>query len=356
MKTPLFRRSATGLALSVLLFKGYLIAQDVDFFDVKGTGENAGSGSEQPGIDYSGYIPEPRSKNQAVLTLYNESSRKSSALIEKAKMARRALRDSAKAELSKLNDAALKAGDLKAAVLVRKANQLIEENKSPASSELSDERIVRILLNYFLKSKEIDAKTGYYQGGVMVEYLEKLNKLLLSQDRQNSKELIEIKSERDRVSQRKEVSIYRESKRKGYIENWISKSATYRVSSVSDTKWSPLPFVVTLEGETHRNGDFSFHTGSNGDEWIAFDLQTSYTLSKVEIENRKEGNHHRIVGAVVELSENGKDWVEALRIDKALAKYELPLRNRTARFVRIRQPNKEYLHFIWIKIFARFEL
>jgi hypothetical protein len=85
------------------------------------------------------------------------------------------------------------------------------------------------------------------------------------------------------------------------LETWISKDATYKLSS-KNAYHEPLPAFLTGEEGLHLN-EFAFHTaeGAKGG-YVTIDLGKAYPISKIWIEFRRHGSANRAKGLSVWLS------------------------------------------------------
>ena len=84
---------------------------------------------------------------------------------------------------------------------------------------------------------------------------------------------------------------------------WISKNATYRVSSVHFI-FRPLPGLLTGaegDGNLHNTDQFAFHTEEEKTPFIVIDLQKEYRITGIVILNRRDATA-RAAGLKVWLS------------------------------------------------------
>jgi len=143
-------------------------------------------------------------------------------------------------------------------------------------------------------------------------------------------------------------------------EKWISKDATYTVSSLV-RNFPPLPSLLTCEGKLYGEGkDLCAFTTSEGDKdaHIIIDLGSLKTITKVYIENRNlnSGIASRAKTLTMWLSET-----QTFDMDKPIwkategqAEWTIPLQKPTkARFIRLGLRESNIFHLKQVKIFGQ---
>ncbi len=107
-----------------------------------------------------------------------------------------------------------------------------------------------------------------------------------------------------------------------------------------------------------RNGEFGFHTALEDQPWWQVDLGRPVAVDRVVLFNRR-GFEGRTARVRVLLSTDGGDWQTAYAHDGAPfgGSYDgrplcAPLNGATGRFVRLRIPQTDYLHFDEVEVYA----
>ena len=137
---------------------------------------------------------------------------------------------------------------------------------------------------------------------------------------------------------------------------WISKDATYTVSSVY-SKFAPLPSLLKGEGKLYtysRTSKFAFHTLKEANPSITIDLGRTKTIERIYIKNRK-GQTKRSKGITAWVSNSSAGKGEQVGTsDKSLDEYTMTLsKPRKARFITIGLRRKDYFHLEHVKIFGQ---
>ena len=116
---------------------------------------------------------------------------------------------------------------------------------------------------------------------------------------------------------------------------WISKNATYRVSSVHFI-FRPLPGLLTGaegDGNLHNTDQFAFHTEEEKTPFIVIDLQKEYRITGIVILNRRDATA-RAAGLKVWLSTDPSSrGREVWHAEEVAAKWQVPVKSVRARYV-----------------------
>ena len=145
--------------------------------------------------------------------------------------------------------------------------------------------------------------------------------------------------------------------RKKQVATWISKNATYTVSSTYGTRVT-LPSLLTDERPLHNDGHFSFHTEKELGAHITIDLGKEFVISQIYIQNRTGSkiNLREATGLTIWLSSSErKKGAKVWAAEGTAQEWEIPLRTpMTARYVTIGLPENvaNYLHLRKVKIFG----
>jgi hypothetical protein len=100
--------------------------------------------------------------------------------------------------------------------------------------------------------------------------------------------------------------------------------------------------LAHLCGDTET--DIFFHTNSEPDPWIRYDLGASVRVHRVEVRNRTDFGAERAVPLVVELSDNDVIYREVGRQDDSFTELAVDFSRQQARYVRLRVPRVTPLH------------
>jgi hypothetical protein len=87
-----------------------------------------------------------------------------------------------------------------------------------------------------------------------------------------------------------------------------------------------------------------FHTKDEESPWIEFDLGARKWFRRVEVQNRMDCCQERATPLVIEVSDDGIDWVEVIRKDTDFSRWTAEFPKRQARYVRLRVARKSMLH------------
>src|SRR5688572_5382794 len=88
-----------------------------------------------------------------------------------------------------------------------------------------------------------------------------------------------------------------------------------------------------------------FHTNVEANPFIEFDLGRSVLVSRLRVENRRDGNvQNRAVPLVALLSEDGSSWTEVARKGYWFQIWSVRFHPRPARYLRLTVPKVTWLH------------
>ena len=128
-------------------------------------------------------------------------------------------------------------------------------------------------------------------------------------------------------------------------EQWISKKATYRVSSIAD-QYNPLPSFLNENQRFHKGG-FAFHTNGAQGEWVTIDLGKKKTITRVVILNRNDKGDSRqeilnwSIGMSLYISSDGKKQQKAWTARQGLPGWNVRLpKPIEGRFVTLQLPTR----------------
>lgn len=93
-----------------------------------------------------------------------------------------------------------------------------------------------------------------------------------------------------------------------------------------------------------------FHTRSELNPWVEFDLGAPKTFRSIEVTNRRDCCQDRAVPLVAEISDDGAQWTEVARRETDFTSWTAKFRPKTARFVRLRVPRESALHLEQVEI------
>lgn len=108
-----------------------------------------------------------------------------------------------------------------------------------------------------------------------------------------------------------------------------------------------------------KNGSWAFHTGLDNPPWWHVDLGQPYALDRVLIYNRADGAAPRTARIIVLLSEDGQEWRQVYQHNGETfygfpdgKPLEVPLNGQTARFLRLQQPDQNFLHLDEVEVYG----
>jgi len=142
--------------------------------------------------------------------------------------------------------------------------------------------------------------------------------------------------------------------------NWVSRDASYRISSSYSTSYPPKATFLTGEGTLHSRG-MSFRTGSTPTPpWVVVTLKQSERIKRIILDNARGSYARDGVGLVVELSSDGRKWTPTWRSTEARPSWVIELKAPTyARYIRITRDNaaatssyNRYICLAGIRVYA----
>ena len=102
--------------------------------------------------------------------------------------------------------------------------------------------------------------------------------------------------------------------------------------------------------ECAESPNFFFHTSSQAEPWIEFDLGEPHQVSKLEIDNRKECCEQRAVPLAIEVSEDQRIWRAVATRDEVFRHWSAGFAPVRARWVRLRLRKTGILHLSRVRI------
>jgi hypothetical protein len=87
-----------------------------------------------------------------------------------------------------------------------------------------------------------------------------------------------------------------------------------------------------------------FHTNSEDNPWVEFDLGAPTRVRRLEVKNRSDCCHDRAVPLVAELSDDRTSWKEVARRDEIFPEWTATFPPTTARYVRLRVARNTVFH------------
>ena len=136
---------------------------------------------------------------------------------------------------------------------------------------------------------------------------------------------------------------------------WVSKDATFKVSSVLGARETPQPSFLTGEGESHGVRPYAIHTAKQANPHVTIALKKPELLKLIVIENRRDVYGVTTTGLGVEVSLDGKSWKNVWQGDKAQPTWTINIKTPVrARYVRIGRAGEKdaYLALVGVKIYA----
>jgi len=103
------------------------------------------------------------------------------------------------------------------------------------------------------------------------------------------------------------------------------------------------------------SGPYGVHTRAENEAWVMVDLQSVYRIDRVKVFNRNDGYFDEGLPFALELSENGKDFVEVDRRTKPFSRlrpwvYEGD--RKPARYVRVRKIGHGYVALSELEVYG----
>lgn len=95
-------------------------------------------------------------------------------------------------------------------------------------------------------------------------------------------------------------------------------------------------------------GGFFFHTDEELNPWVQFDLGSVQSVRRVEVANRARFET-RPLPLAIELSLDGKTWLEVARKTDAFTSWDVDFVPKDARYLRARAASKTWLHLECLK-------
>lgn len=92
-----------------------------------------------------------------------------------------------------------------------------------------------------------------------------------------------------------------------------------------------------------KSGGVFFHTDNELKPWVQFDLGSVESVRRVEVANRA-GFETRPLPLAIELSMDGKTWLEVARKKEAFTTWDVDFAAQDARYLRARAASKTWLH------------
>jgi hypothetical protein len=97
-------------------------------------------------------------------------------------------------------------------------------------------------------------------------------------------------------------------------------------------------------------GQLMFHTDTDNNPWVEFDLGAPKKVRRVEIGNRDNCCQDRAVPLIVELSTDQKVWTQVARRDQEFVDWTAKFPPKTARYVRLKVLKESILHLISVAV------
>jgi len=140
-------------------------------------------------------------------------------------------------------------------------------------------------------------------------------------------------------------------------EQWISKNATYEVSSTL-FKNKPLPSLLNESQQFHNSDQFAFETKPESGAWVTIDLGETKRITRVYILNRKAFKkilRDRAIGMSLYISSDGKQKEKVWTATKGLIEWNVQLpKPIVGRYVTLKHPTNatQQLHLKKVKIYG----
>jgi len=137
-------------------------------------------------------------------------------------------------------------------------------------------------------------------------------------------------------------------------EQWISKNATYKVSSIHEN-FRPLPSLLNESQQYYREEtDFAFHTRNESGAWVTIDLGKPKRITRVFVLNRN-GAQDRAIGMSLYISSDGKRQQKVWTATQGLPEWNVQLKKPiVGRYVTLKHPDNVagILHLKKVKVFG----
>jgi hypothetical protein len=131
------------------------------------------------------------------------------------------------------------------------------------------------------------------------------------------------------------------------VAYWFGASALEERRDLAKGKaWraSSLAYVTCESPEQDCLSAYFFHTKQEAEPWLEIDLGEKRTFSSVRVLNREDCCQERAVPLVIEVSDDGKEWLEVKKRTKEFVSWRTKFEPVNARLVRLRAPKKTSLH------------
>lgn len=139
-------------------------------------------------------------------------------------------------------------------------------------------------------------------------------------------------------------------------DEWISRDATYKVSS-QHPEYQPLAALLTGGSGIHVEGDFAFHTQPGAPSSIVIDLGKEKSVNRIWIENRRRYSRANAKGMTVSLSTQPNEKTKPVWIAQNTdAEWMIDLAQTTkARYITIRQADKNVdgFHLAQVRVYGK---
>lgn len=119
-------------------------------------------------------------------------------------------------------------------------------------------------------------------------------------------------------------------------------------------EWTTSSSAFTCRPSHHECGggrtDIFFHTNSETNPWLRYDLGSAKSVSGLTIVNRQDSLQARAVPLVVEVGDDGSSFREVARQTTAFSTWEPRFEPVTARYVRLRVDATSALHLERVEV------
>ena len=126
----------------------------------------------------------------------------------------------------------------------------------------------------------------------------------------------------------------------------LARNAPWRVSSTLPEYPAAGRGFSTLEG----GPDIFFHTRTEAEPWVEFDLGAGASVESVRVQNRLDCCRDRAALLVVECSADAATWRELARRAEPFYEWTATFARTPARYVRLRAPRTTTLHLAAVEI------
>jgi hypothetical protein len=111
-------------------------------------------------------------------------------------------------------------------------------------------------------------------------------------------------------------------------------------------------FIADLHTVDGSKSEIFFHTNQDPTPWIEFDVGNQQSVSKVRVQNRKEGTFaSRAVPLVIEVSTDHTSWTEVARKNEPFHVWQAKFSPTNTHYVRLRVLKKSFLHLENVNIY-----